>query len=97
MAQSILNNNNFNLKNSAQSAIELVESIKNYIHKNDCPYLSMDISHLNILDASRVTLVCSTYHWEKYPEGKISWKIPSQEVKELVNPLSLGNISLFTD
>lgn len=85
----------FNATEAANDTISLVESIKNYIKENDCPNLAMDISHLNIIDASRVTILCSTYHWAKYPNGKISWKISSDEVKDLVNPLNLGNIKLI--
>ena len=82
--------------NTKSNTISMVESIKNYIKENDCPKLSMDISHLNIIDASKVTIICSTYHWSKYPNGKISWLINSPEIKELVNPLNLGNMSLIT-
>lgn len=78
------------------NSINLVESIKNYISEHDCPQLSMDISHLNILDASKVTILCSTYHWAKYPNGKISWKTGYKEIKELIKPLNLGNIRLIT-
>ena len=79
-----------------KNTISLVESIKDYIHENHCPNLSMDVSHLNIIEASKVTIICSTYHWAKYPKGKISWKIASNEIKELVKPLNLGNIKLIT-
>lgn len=79
-----------------KNTINLVESIKNYISNNHCPNLSMDVSHLNIIEASKVTILCSTYHWAKYPKGKISWKISSEEIKELVSPLNLGNIRLIT-
>lgn len=79
------------------NAIEMVGKIKDYIQKNDCPNLMMDISKLNIIDASKVTILCSTYHWAKYPKGEISWKIHSPEIKELIKPLNLGNIRLITD
>ncbi len=97
MTQEILNrlNKEFSVPKN-KDAVNIVASIKNYIEKHDCPYLSMDISNLNIIDASKVTILCSTYHWAKYPEGKISWKIASKEVKELINPLNLGNISLIS-
>lgn len=75
---------------------KIVNDIKKYISKNDCPNLSMDISHLNIIDASKVTVLCSTYHWEKYPDGKISCRTNSSELKDLVYPLNLGNISFIT-
>lgn len=82
------------VKETSDDTLSLVESIKNYISKYDCPNLSMDISHLNIIDASKVTILCSTYHWAKYPNGKINWKINSPEIKELIKPLNLGNINL---
>lgn len=93
MAQEVLNQE-FKILNH-ENPIRLVESIRNYIEKNDCPHLSMDISNLNLIDASKVTVLCSTYHWAKYPEGKISWKTTSDELQDIVNPLNLGNISLI--
>jgi len=95
MQQTILKED-FTLKAFGNNTINLVESIKNYINEHDCPTLSMDVSRLNIIDASKVTILCSTYHWTKYPNGEISWKINSDEIKELVNPLNLGNIKLIT-
>lgn len=94
MVQSILKDDTKSL-DYEKNALNIVESINNYIRDNDCPHLAMDISHLNVIDASKVTLLCSTFHWSKYPEGKISWKISSNDIKDLVNPLSLGNIRLI--
>lgn len=95
MQQTILKEE-FTFKEFGTNTINLVESIKKYINEHDCPTLSMDISRLNIIDASKVTILCSTYHWAKYPNGEISWKIGTPEIKELVNPLNLGNIRLIT-
>lgn len=95
MAKSLLKDD-FIFPEITDDSVNLVESIKNYIHDHDCPDLSMDISHLNIIDASKVTILCSTYHWTKYPDGEISWLINSPEIKELVKPLNLGNIRLIT-
>lgn len=95
MAQALLQES-FKSIDTDNDTVKLVESIKNYIYEHDCPNLSMDISHLNIIDASKVTIICSTYHWAKYPEGKINWTISSNEVEELVKPLNLGNIKLIT-
>lgn len=95
MVTSVINQN-LMFPETTDNPIKLVESIKDYIHKHDCPDLSMDISHLNIIDASKVTILCSTYHWTKYPDGKISWLINSPEIKNLVKPLNLGNIRLIT-
>lgn len=91
----VISKEDFMSVNSGKGTINLVEYIKKYIKENDCPDLSMDVSHLNIIDASKVTILCSTYHWAKYPNGEISWKINSPEVKDIINPLSLGNIRLI--
>lgn len=94
MVQAVLEK--FHNSTPHKDAGRMVEEIKNYIKQNDCPNLSMDISHLNIIDASKIAVLCSTYHWAKYPNGKISWKIPSKEIKDLINPLNLGNIRLVS-
>ena len=94
--QQVISNKEFSIKETFKDAITLVETIKNYIYEHDCPDLSMDISYLNIIDASRVTVLCSTYHWSKYPDGKISWLINSEDIKDIVKPLNLGNINLIT-
>lgn len=89
-------NKTFKIPNNYGNLGDIVESVKKFISKNDCPTMSMDISHLNILDASKVTILCSTYHWAKYPNGEIRWKINSDEVKEIIKPSNLGNIKLIT-
>lgn len=96
MKQAILKNN-FLFAEQGNDTVSLVNSINDYISNNNCSKLSLDISHLNIIDASKVTILCSTYHWSKYPDGKISWKINSSEIEDIVNPLSLGNIQLISD
>lgn len=85
-----------NMQNKDTDVLELAESIKAYIKENDCPSLSMDVSHLNLLDASKITVLCSTYHWAKYPNGRISLKAATSAIKELINPLNLGNINLIS-
>lgn len=79
-----------------RNVFKLIESIKNHIFEHDCLKLSMDISQLNMIDASKVTVLCSTYHYAKYPNGEITWKINSPELKNIIKPLNLGNIKLIT-
>lgn len=95
MAQAVLNGYQ-KLDSYGKNTLNIVESTKNYINSHHCPKLSMDVSHLNIIEASKVAILCSTYHWAKYPDGKISWKIASKEVKDIIKPLNLGNIRLIT-
>ena len=70
---------------------EAVNFINDYIEKNSCSKMSVDISFMNILDACYVSTLCSTKHYIKYPKGKISWKVSSDLVKEFNKDLELGN------
>lgn len=90
-------NKNLDINTFGTDTISIVSAINKYILEHDCPKLSMDISHLNLFDASKITILCSTYHWAKYPEGQISWKTSSLEIKDLIKPLNLGNINLITE
>lgn len=76
--------------NSA-NPIEAVNHISSYIDSHYCENLSIDISFMNIIDSCYVTTLCATKHFTKYPNGKINWKVSSDKIKELNNPLNLGN------
>ena len=75
---------------------ENLEELNTYIDKNDCSYMTVDISELNILDASTIATLGSTMHYIKYPEGKINWIVNSSKVKEYTDSMNLGN-STFSD
>lgn len=96
MTQLILQRKENNQDQSIESSCSIVETVKQYIYENDCPQLSMNVSNLNIIDASKVVILCSTYHYAKYPHGQLTWIINSSEVKNLVKPLDLGNVKLVT-
>ena len=72
---------------------EAVEHINSYIDKYKCSTLDVDISFMNIPDACYVSTVCSTKHFLKYPDGKITWKVTSALVPELNKNFELGNCS----
>ena len=72
---------------------DAVTYINEYIGKNACKNLQVDISFMNILDACYVATLCSTTHYIKYPNGKINWKISSKLIKELNKDLELGNVT----
>lgn len=92
MTQNLLTKKILNSANHPHRNIfNMIESIKKYIFEHPCQTITMNISHLNIIDASKIATLCSTYHYAKYPHGKISWITNSHEVKELVKPLNLGN------
>lgn len=70
---------------------EAVEFINSYIEKYHCEFMSVDLSYMNILDACVVSTMCSTKHFIKYPEGKISWRISSGLIRDFNKDLELGN------
>ena len=71
-----------------------IDMINEHINLCNCENMTVDISRLNIMDACRISTVCSTTHYMKYPEGKINWIVNSTKVKEYTSPMSLGN-SIF--
>ena len=88
--QQLLPQNNI-LVPGVKNSKSTVNYINDYIDSYNCEKLCVDISFLNIIDASYVATVCSTKHFVKYPNGKISWKISSNIVKECANRFQLGN------
>ena len=68
-----------------------VEYINSYIKQSECTNLSVDISFMNIIDACYVSTMCSTSHYVKYPEGKVSWLVSSKLTEEFTKDLGLGN------
>ena len=69
----------------------VIESFNNRIKKSNCEYMSVDISFLNVMDAMRVSTLCSTNHYVKYPNGRINWYVSSPEVERFSSALNLGN------
>ena len=80
----VLNIDNLNLHTT-------IDSINDYIDKNSCEKMYIDISFMNVIDACYVTTLCSAKHFIKYPNGKINWKVSSNTVKEFNKNLELGN------
>lgn len=69
----------------------VIESFNKHIKKSNCEYMSVDISFLNVMDAMKVSTLCSTNHYMKYPNGKINWYVSSPEVERFSSALNLGN------
>lgn len=74
-----------------KSTDKILEVIKKSIRKSKSSDMKIDISSLNLLDASKVATVASTYHYLKFNEGKIDWLVGSKEVEKMLRPLNLGN------
>ena len=70
---------------------ENLEKLNTYIQNSNSQYMTVDISSMNIIDASAVASSGSTMHYIKYPEGAISWIVNSTKVKEYTTSMNLGN------
>ncbi len=73
---------------------QILDSVRNYINKFDCPEIAIDLSRLNILDAAKVMVLSSAYHYKKYPEGKIKCRVQSDNVKGLVSAFVTDNLEV---
>lgn len=79
------------LKTNIANPSAAIEYISAYIDKYHCKNLQIDISHMNPIDASSVSIICATKHYMKYPDGRICWHVSSNLVKEFNAGLELGN------
>lgn len=78
--------------NYKASIFEAIYEAKDYISRNNCKNLSIDISSLNMIDAIKVCVLSSTFHFAKYPDGKIKWLVRDENIKTQIELLSLDNI-----
>lgn len=56
--------------------------------------MSIDISSLNFIDATKVCILCSTFHFAKYIDGRIHWFVKDEIVKKQIKPMRLGNAEI---
>ena len=74
---------------------QILENIQKYINKFDCPQMTLDLSKLNILDATKVMVLSSAYHYKKYPEGKLKCRVQSDCVKNFISDFSTINLEVI--
>ena len=74
----------------------MIDSLKSHIKNTDCNYMTLDISSLNLLDASKIAVECSTNHYLKYPQGLVDCIVKTNKVKNLIKDLILGNMKFLT-
>ena len=74
---------------------QILENIQKYINKFDCPEMTLDLSKLNILDAAKVMVLSSAYHYKKYPEGKLKCRVQSDSIKNFVSEFSAVNLEVI--
>jgi len=81
--------------NLEKNPAKILNSIKSSIRKSKSSNMTIDISMLNIIDATKIATLASTYHFLKFEEGNINWLVNSKDVEKMLKPLNLGN-SKFT-
>lgn len=74
-----------------ENVFETVEYIKDFILNNECSTLSVNISRLNLIDASKISILCSTFHFSKYPDGEITWYVNDRETLQTIKLMKLKN------
>lgn len=75
---------------------ENLEKLNGYINSTNDNELTVDITRLNLLDASTICSLGSTMQYIKNPSSKINWIVNSKKVKEYTTPMSLGNTEFIT-
>lgn len=77
--------------NYKDSIFEAINEAKDYISRNECRLLSIDISGLNMIDAMKVCVLASTFHYAKYCGGRIKWFVRDENIKNQIEMLRLDN------
>lgn len=77
-----------------ESSEEILEHVEKYINKNECKEMGIDLSGLNVFDASKILLLSSALHYNKYPEGKLKCKVKSKGIENLITGLSTRNLEI---
>ena len=58
--------------------------------------LTINISNLNFLEASRMALLNSTKCYVENPEKKLNWIVKDEGIKSLLIPFKLNNMEILT-
>ncbi len=75
-------------------AQKFVNRIKKRIASNECPRLDLNLSDLTLMDAIHVLTLTSTYHFNKYPKGKLKCQVRNNAVKNVLANFNLKNLEL---
>lgn len=71
-------------KFKCDNSINSLDKFKKFVKCHDCPELTLNLSSLNIFDATKFVLLSSAYHYQKYPSGKIKYQVESDDIKNLI-------------
>jgi len=69
--------------------------LKEYISSSKNKEVVVDISHMNLLDACKISVLCSTNLYLEFPQWKINWLVASPIIEKMINPMGLGNSAII--
>lgn len=75
-------------------AQKFVNKIKRKIQMCDCPRLDLNLSTFSLIDAAKVLTMTSTYHFNKYPKGKLKCQVRDASTKTVLSNFNLKNLEL---
>ncbi len=75
-------------------AQKFVNGIKKKIAATDCPRLNLNLSDFTLMEAAKVLTMTSTYHFNKYPKGKLKCQVRDQQTKTILSGFKLKNLEL---
>ncbi len=78
-------------QNDAQ---KFVNRIKRKINDSDCPRLDLNLSEFTLIDTVKVLTMTSTYHFNKYPKGKLKCQVRDPQTKTVLSGFNLRNLEL---
>lgn len=58
--------------------------------------ITLNISKLNFIEASRIALLNSTKCYVENPNKKINWIVKNEVIKNLIQPFKLNNMEITT-
>ena len=73
----------------------LTKKIASFLHSKQNE-LTINISKLNFIDASRCALLNSTKCYVENPNKKINWIVKDEATKRVITPFKLNNMEIWT-
>ncbi len=65
-------------------------------YKNTPDKFIIDISSMNLIQATKVAIMCSTYCFINYFKKKLCWIVRDEEIRNAISILRLRNIEQIT-
>ncbi len=75
-------------------AKKFINRIKRKINDSDCPRLDLNLSNFPLIEAAKVLTLTSTYHFNKYPKGKLKCQVRDIQMKKVLSEFNLRNLEL---